>query len=32
MEIARSFKDLQELIGKDLAEEVKETYPEMEQL
>ena len=29
MEIAKSFKDLQELIGKDLAEEVKGTYPDI---
>ena len=29
MEVVKSFKDLQELIGKDLAEEVKETYPDI---
>ena len=29
MEIAHSFKELQELIGNDLAEEVKETYPDI---
>lgn len=29
MEIAHSFKELQELIGKDLAEEVKGTHPDI---
>jgi len=29
MEIAHSFKELQELIGNDLAEEVKGTYPDI---
>lgn len=29
MEIAKSFEELQELIGKDLAEEVKETYQDI---
>lgn len=29
MEISKSFEDLQELIGKDLAEEVKGTYPDI---
>ena len=29
MEIAHGFKELQELIGKDLAEEVKETHPDI---